>query len=394
MPRSLYARLLDRLRSVHPRLVALDLQFTEASQPEEDLALYEAVERARPVVLATTAAEGRARDYRALGRRRTSARPGRWSGWPSFPSTPTAWSGECRAACAACGPSRSPSAPTSSAGSTSAPWTLAAHGSISAVRPGRSTRSRSGGRSKTSGCLPAFGDKIVVVGAEAPTLHDLHPTSAPCPRLMSGIELQASAIATALGDGLPLRPRPRDDRHRGDRPAGGDCAAGRDSAASALGDRPGDRGLGRYVRGRPAGLQRGPRRQRQLPRGRRGDRPRRGDGRRVVRRARRSATACASRSPTSSPTTARSSKWSSAPIGAHPDGFPLARDQIIAVRSRRAPRRSRRHGRRRPGDATESQPPSGAEVGPPDDGPAADRAQASASSASRGSPPPPSSTPT
>src|SRR4051794_24640120 len=42
LPRSYYARLLDRLRSAHARLIALDLQFTEGSpegEEDEDVAL-------------------------------------------------------------------------------------------------------------------------------------------------------------------------------------------------------------------------------------------------------------------------------------------------------------------------------------------------------------------
>src|SRR4051794_39351880 len=61
MPRSLYGRLLDRLRASGAKLVALDLQFTERSKDSEDLALYEAIRRNRPVVLATTAADARGR---------------------------------------------------------------------------------------------------------------------------------------------------------------------------------------------------------------------------------------------------------------------------------------------------------------------------------------------
>ncbi len=47
-----------------------------------------------------------------------------------------------------------------------------------------------------------FHDKIVVVGPSAPTLQDIHPTSTA--RQMPGAEVQASAIATVLR-GLPLR---------------------------------------------------------------------------------------------------------------------------------------------------------------------------------------------
>jgi adenylate cyclase len=50
-----------------------------------------------------------------------------------------------------------------------------------------------------------FHDKIVVVGPSAPTLQDIHPTSTA--RQMPGAEVQASAIETVLR-GLPLRSAP------------------------------------------------------------------------------------------------------------------------------------------------------------------------------------------
>jgi adenylate cyclase len=50
-----------------------------------------------------------------------------------------------------------------------------------------------------------FHDKIVVVGPSAPTLQDIHPTSTA--RQMPGAEVQASAIETVLR-GLPLRSSP------------------------------------------------------------------------------------------------------------------------------------------------------------------------------------------
>ena len=53
----------------------------------------------------------------------------------------------------------------------------------------------------------AFRDKIVVVGASAPTLHDVHLTSTTKDTPMAGPEVQANAIWTALR-GLPLRSGP------------------------------------------------------------------------------------------------------------------------------------------------------------------------------------------
>ena len=52
----------------------------------------------------------------------------------------------------------------------------------------------------------AFKDKIVVVGAAAPSLQDVHSTSVGG-GLMPGGEIQANAIATVL-DNLPLRSSP------------------------------------------------------------------------------------------------------------------------------------------------------------------------------------------
>jgi len=52
-----------------------------------------------------------------------------------------------------------------------------------------------------------FRDRIVVVGATAPTLQDVHSTPTSTNRLMSGPEIQANAISTALR-GLPLRDAP------------------------------------------------------------------------------------------------------------------------------------------------------------------------------------------
>ena len=48
----------------------------------------------------------------------------------------------------------------------------------------------------------AFKDKVVIVGATAPSLQDIHAT--PTGAVMSGPEIQADAVATALA-GFPLR---------------------------------------------------------------------------------------------------------------------------------------------------------------------------------------------
>ena len=53
-PRSLHARLIDRLREDGAKAIAYDVQFTEPTVPSEDNALIQAVDRAGNVVLATT----------------------------------------------------------------------------------------------------------------------------------------------------------------------------------------------------------------------------------------------------------------------------------------------------------------------------------------------------
>src|SRR4051812_29001691 len=53
-PRSLHARVIDRLRKAGARQIAYDVQFTEPTKPREDQALLDAVVRARHAVLSTT----------------------------------------------------------------------------------------------------------------------------------------------------------------------------------------------------------------------------------------------------------------------------------------------------------------------------------------------------
>ena len=52
-----------------------------------------------------------------------------------------------------------------------------------------------------------FTDKVVIVGATASSLQDLHPTSVTDEQLMSGAEIQANAILT-IDDGMPLEEAP------------------------------------------------------------------------------------------------------------------------------------------------------------------------------------------
>ena len=53
-PRSLHAEAIDRLRADGARVIVYDVQFTTPTTPPQDLALYNAVARARGTVLATS----------------------------------------------------------------------------------------------------------------------------------------------------------------------------------------------------------------------------------------------------------------------------------------------------------------------------------------------------
>ena len=54
-----------------------------------------------------------------------------------------------------------------------------------------------------------FKDKVVVIGASAPSLHDVHPTSTTRDEVMSGPEVQANAIDTVR---VAFRSSPRPAR--------------------------------------------------------------------------------------------------------------------------------------------------------------------------------------
>jgi CHASE2 domain-containing sensor protein len=204
LPRGFHARVVDRLREAGAKQIVYDVQFTEASaQPRQDLALFDAVARARGTVLAT--GEGTADgDTRVLGGDDKLARIGATA---AAANLPVEGGGVIRRYKAMEGP-------------------LASIASVVARRLGHAVP---GGRfddgsalidfAGPPGTVPSysfsdvhegsvaderFRDRIVVVGPTSPTLQDLHPTAAGG-GLMAGPEIQANAIRTALR-GNPLQP--------------------------------------------------------------------------------------------------------------------------------------------------------------------------------------------
>jgi adenylate cyclase len=203
-PRSLHARVIDRLRAAGARAIAYDVQFTEPTQPAQDNALISAVERAGNVVLATTevGAHGQTKVLgggallKEIGARvgnsvlRPDAggvirrMPYSLQALPNF-AIVSAEAATRHPVSAEALPGRS--APIDYRGP---PGTLDSV-SFSRVLRGQVDPRRLRGR-------------IAVVGASAPSLQDLHPVPTSGGELMSGPEIEANQIDTVLR-GFPLR---------------------------------------------------------------------------------------------------------------------------------------------------------------------------------------------
>jgi adenylate cyclase len=202
--RSVHARLIDRLHRAGARVIAFDIELRAPTNVADDDALVRSIDRAHDVVLAATATDGHGgtpvlggADLRPLGAR---------AGIALFPADPGAvirrttyaiGGVETFAVAAAERFRGRPIAP--SAPGDDAAW-------IDYAGPERTFPTVSYSDALL-GRVPAwfFRGKIVVVGLSAPALQDIHAT--PTTPTMSGPELEANAIATALA-GFPLRSAP------------------------------------------------------------------------------------------------------------------------------------------------------------------------------------------
>jgi adenylate cyclase len=204
-PRTLHAEAIKRLKADGARVIAYDIQFTEPSNPSDDQALADAIARAGNVVLATTAVDARGRtnvlggddvlrdlDARAAhaGLTTDSGRVVRRmshevDGLEAF-SVAAVERARGRQVAEDAFPERA--------------W-IDYHGrtNVRTVPFYRVVR----GRFRPG----TFKDEIVVVGATAPSLQDVHPTSVSGDEFMYGVEIQANSISTILRD-FPLRELP------------------------------------------------------------------------------------------------------------------------------------------------------------------------------------------
>ena len=205
LPRSIHARTMDRLRAAGARVIAYDLRFQSKTEPREDRALIAAVERNRPIVLATFDPEGKPIPVPAA-----HPDPQRIGAVLASIGVPTDADGKVRKLLYA--PVELPTLPVRAAQlalgrrvretefEDNAAWidyrgppgTVPAHSLVDVVR-GRTPRR-------------AFAGKVVVVGPTDPIERDVldTPTS---DSPMAGAEVQANSIATILS-GFPLRSAP------------------------------------------------------------------------------------------------------------------------------------------------------------------------------------------
>jgi adenylate cyclase len=202
-PRSFHAKLIDRLRRGGAKVIAYDVQFTEPTTPAEDNALIEAVGRAHNVVLATTEVDSHGRTNVFGGEdvvRSVGARVGN-AGYVTdtggvIRRLPYELEKLKSFSLVAAEVARGRRIGRSDMGGGSA-W-IDWHG------PPGTIESVSFSRALNGRTPPGFfRNKIVVVGASAPSLQDVHATAVTGGELQSGPEVQAESIATALDD-FPL----------------------------------------------------------------------------------------------------------------------------------------------------------------------------------------------
>jgi CHASE2 domain-containing sensor protein/predicted Ser/Thr protein kinase len=202
--RSLHAKLIDRLKAAGASVIVYDVQFTERTTDTEDNALIDAVANAGNVVLSTTEV-GRGGRTNVFGGdavvRSANARVGNGelpldSGGVLRRVTYET-SGLKSLSVVAAGQFEHRTITRGDLGGGVA-W-------IDYRGPPGTIRTVSFSRALNGKVDPAvFRGKIVVVGATAPTLHDLHPTSTTGNTEMAGAEIHANAIDTVLR-AAPLR---------------------------------------------------------------------------------------------------------------------------------------------------------------------------------------------
>jgi adenylate cyclase len=204
-PRRFDAKVIDALRRDGARLIAYDVEFTEATTEADDVALLDAAFRARPTVFAASKVDDRGKT-RVFGGANVQRQVDAAVGSVNFRLDPGgvyrhveySIEGLKSFAVVAAEVAEKRTLRATDIGGRRAlidfagpPGTIESVSYVDVIN-GRFPRG-------------TFRDKIVVVGAADPALQDVHATSTSGGELMPGPEIQANAISTILR-GAPLRP--------------------------------------------------------------------------------------------------------------------------------------------------------------------------------------------
>ncbi|HEY8193028.1 MAG TPA: adenylate/guanylate cyclase domain-containing protein [Gaiellaceae bacterium] len=204
LPRRFHARAMERLKADGAKLIAYDIQFSEPSDPENDNAFMDAARAAGNVVFSTTEVDARGNgaflgEQEGLEYARTRVGNGNYRTDPGGVIRRLAYRIDDLKSFAVVAAERLTRHPVAPFGDD-ASW-------IDYFGPPKTVPTYSFSDVYRGKFEPGtFRGKIVVVGASAPSLQDLHPTSYGDDE-MSGAEIQANAIATVL-DKLPLKSAP------------------------------------------------------------------------------------------------------------------------------------------------------------------------------------------
>ncbi len=194
-----HARVLDRINGDRPQAVALDIQFSEhsASGLADDEKLAQAISNSNGKVVIATTVVGAGGHTTLFGSQVTPADLSARAGDGQFPNDvdgairrmPYAIDGLKSLGVATAEVASRHRIPAPPGGDQ---W-IDYYGPPGTIRTVSYARVYQGRVPKAF-----FRDKIVVIGASAPTLQDLHETAVSSGKLMSGPEIQANAIGTAL----------------------------------------------------------------------------------------------------------------------------------------------------------------------------------------------------
>jgi HD-GYP domain-containing protein (c-di-GMP phosphodiesterase class II) len=204
-PRSLHGRAVDALHRAGAREIVYDVQFTEPTKPRQDFALYDAIDRAGGAVLATTEADEQGHSM-VLGGDENLARADAVAAAANLPDEER---GVIRRFTGSVNNMDTIAvAVAKRLGHPVRPESFAADGAYIDFRGPKGTIPTYSFSALVKGRIDPreLRGKIVVVGPSAPSLQDLHSTSAGS-EVMPGPEIQANAIWTLM-HGLPLRTGP------------------------------------------------------------------------------------------------------------------------------------------------------------------------------------------